>query len=97
MPRQAQQQARRARSGGVALSPILKLLGNDLTGGVFTTAAAGADGELALHFKQRAGPVIHGIADLTITHSIADAHVHPQPLAPEPYGMAPQWENTKRK
>ena len=68
------------RSGSVALRAILKLLGNDFAGGVFTTAAAGADRKLALHFKQGAGTVVHGVADLTITHCVADADVHPQPL-----------------
>jgi hypothetical protein len=68
------------QSGSVALCAILKLLGNDFAGGVFATAAAGSDRKLALHFKQGARTVIHGIADLTITHCVADADVHLQPL-----------------
>jgi hypothetical protein len=68
------------RSGSVTLRAILKLLGNDFAGGVFATAAAGADRKLALHFKQGAGTEVHGVADLTITHCVADADVHLQPL-----------------
>jgi hypothetical protein len=71
---------RGARSGSVALRAILELFGDDLARGVFTPAAAGTDRELALHFKQRASTVIHGVADLTITHCIADAYVHLKPL-----------------
>jgi hypothetical protein len=35
-----------------ALVAILKMLGDDFAGGVFTTTAAGPDGKLALHFEQ---------------------------------------------
>jgi hypothetical protein len=78
MPKQAQRSGD-VGSGSVALRAVLEVLGDDFAGGVFATAAAGPDGELALHFKQGAGAVIHGITDLTITHCVADAYVHFSP------------------
>ena len=66
-------------SGGGALSPTLEMLGDDLAGGVFAAAAAAADGKLALHFEQGARAMVDGIADLTVTYCVADAHVHGSP------------------
>jgi hypothetical protein len=79
---------RPSRSGSVALRPILELLGNDFGGHVFATAAASAHRKLALHFKQGASTVIHGVADLTITHCMANAYVHLQPLTHRAIGKA---------
>jgi hypothetical protein len=55
------------------------MLGDDLAGGVFAPAAAAADGKLALHFEQGARAVVDGIANLTVTYCVADAHVHGSP------------------
>ena len=63
------------------MSPILEMLGDDLARGVFAAAAAATDGKLALHFEQGARAMIDGIANLTVTYCVADAHVHvSQPL-----------------
>jgi hypothetical protein len=70
------------KSGGVSLRAILELLGDHLAGGIFAPTTASPDGKLALHFKQRASPVVDGVADLTITDCVADAYVHLQPLTP---------------
>jgi hypothetical protein len=55
------------------------MLGDDLAGGVFTTTAAASDGQLALHFEQGARAMIDGIANLMVTYSVANAHVHGSP------------------
>jgi hypothetical protein len=55
------------------------VLRHDLAGGVFAAAAAAADGKLALHFEQGARAVIDGIANLAVTHCVADANVHGGP------------------
>ena len=52
------------------------MLGDDLLSGVFAATAAGAHRELALHFEQRTGTPIDGLANLAITYSVADAHIH---------------------
>ena len=63
-------------SGGGALSPTLEMFGDDLAGGVFAAAAAAPDGKLALHLEQGPGATIYGLTNLTVTHCVADAHVH---------------------
>jgi hypothetical protein len=55
------------------------MLGDDLAGGFFTATAAAADGKLALHFEQGPRAMIDGIANLTVTYCVADAHVHVSP------------------
>jgi hypothetical protein len=55
------------------------MLRHDLAGGVFAAATASPDGKLALHLEQRARAVIDGIANLTVTYCVADAHVHVSP------------------
>jgi hypothetical protein len=71
--------ARLAVSGSGTLRPIQEVFGNDLARGVFAPAAATSDGQLALHFEQRARAVIDGIANLTVTYCVADANVHVSP------------------
>jgi hypothetical protein len=56
------------------------MLGNDLAGGILAAAAATADGELALHFEQRARAVVDGFANLAVTYRVADAYIHVGPL-----------------
>ena len=61
------------------MSPILEMFGDDFAGGVFAAAAAAPDGKLALHFEQGARAMIDGIANLTVTYCVANAHVHVSP------------------
>jgi hypothetical protein len=69
---------------GRALGARLQVLGDDLAGGIFAAATAGADRKLALHLEQGAGPVIDGIANLTVTYCVADANVHLSPSSIQP-------------
>jgi hypothetical protein len=55
------------------------VLRDDLAGGIFATATAGAHGKLALHFEEGARAVVNGIANLTVTYCVADADVHLSP------------------
>jgi hypothetical protein len=55
------------------------MLRDDLAGGFFAATTAAADGKLALHFEQGARPMIDGIANLTVTYCVANAHVHVSP------------------
>jgi hypothetical protein len=71
--------ARLVALGGGALRPIQKMLRDDLAGGFFAATTAAADGKLALHFEQGARAVVDGIANLTVTYCVADAHVHGSP------------------
>ena len=71
--------AQLAVSGSSTLQTILEVFGNDLARGVFAPTTATSDGQLALHFEQRARAVIDGIANLTVTYCVADAHVHGSP------------------
>jgi hypothetical protein len=55
------------------------MVGDDLAGGVFAATAAAPDRKLALHFEQGPRAMIDGIANLTVTYCVADAHVHVSP------------------
>jgi hypothetical protein len=66
---------RRTLRGG-ALRARLEVLGDNLAGRVFTAATAGANWKLALDFEQGARAVVNGIANLTVTHCVADADIH---------------------
>jgi hypothetical protein len=72
------------RLGGVALVAGQEVFGDDLAGGIGAAAAAAPDRQLALNLEERAGTMIHGFADLAITHCMADAYVHLKPLIPTP-------------
>ena len=61
------------------MSPTLEMFGDDLAGGVFAAAAAAPDRKLALHLEQGPRAMIDGIANLTVTYCVADAHVHVSP------------------
>ena len=63
----------------VALRSGLKVLGDDFIGRVLAAATAATDRKLALHLEQRARATINGIADLAVTHCVADAYVHVGP------------------
>src|SRR5580704_554395 len=83
---------RAAVSGGGALSPILEMFGDDFAGGVFAAAAAAPDGKLALHFEQGARAMIDGIANLTVTDCVADAHVHGSPSSKSSRRSGLSWD-----
>jgi hypothetical protein len=61
-----------------------QVFGDDLPRGIFTAAAAAADGQLALHIEKRAGALIDRFADLTIANCMADAYVHVSPWKRKP-------------
>ena len=63
----------------VALRSGLKVLGDDFMGRVLAAATAATDRKLALHLEQRARTTINGIANLAVTHCVADAYVHVGP------------------
>jgi hypothetical protein len=67
------------------------MLGDDLASGVFAAAAAAADRKLALHFEQGARAMIDGIANLTVTYCVADAHVHGSPSSKSRSPKAISW------
>jgi len=57
------------------------MLIDDLLGGVLATAAAHSHRELGLNFEKRAGTVLYDFANLTISHTLANAHVHIAPAS----------------
>lgn len=74
--------ARRLReSGSLALRAGLEVLGDDLVSSVLATSTAAADRKLALHFEQGPRALVDALADLAVTHCVADANVH---LVPSP-------------
>jgi len=77
--------------GSGSLRAGQKVLGDDFAGSVLAAATATTDRQLALNFEQRSGAVIDGIADLTITHGVADAHVHVGPYAHSRPPKAARW------
>jgi hypothetical protein len=69
-----------ARLGGVLAVAATEVLVDDATSGFFTAAAAAGDRQPALNLVKRRGPTIDGLADRTVSHGIADADVHEEPL-----------------
>jgi hypothetical protein len=66
-------------SGSFALRASQELFGDDLAGRILAAATAASDGKLALHLEQSAGALIDDLADLAVTHCVADAYVHVAP------------------
>jgi hypothetical protein len=67
---------REKESGSLALRAGLDVLGHDLACGVLASTATASDRKLALHFEQGPGALVDALANLAVTHCVADAHVH---------------------
>jgi len=64
------------RSGGTRTISRFDMSLNHFSRRILASAAAAGDGQLLLHFVQRAGAAIHDFANLAITDGIAQANVH---------------------